>query len=53
MGSSFMMERKLEVGLRGYTKTGDVASGSPSSCVDSADPVSGFARGCPFAFLSV
>ena len=26
-GSSFRMERKLEVGLRVYTKAGDVASG--------------------------
>ena len=48
MGSSFRMERKLKVGLRVYTNAGDVASGSRSSCVDSADPVSGFTRGCPF-----
>ena len=45
------MERKLEVGLRVYTKAGDVASGPRSSSVDSADPVSGFARGCPFAVV--
>ena len=28
MGSSFRMERNLKVGLRVYTKAGDVASGS-------------------------
>ena len=47
------MERKPEVGLQVYTKAGDVASGSWSSYVDSADPVSGFSRGCPFDFVSV
>ena len=39
------MKRKFEVGLRVYTKAGDVASGSWSSCVDYTDPVSGFAVG--------
>ena len=53
MGSLFRKERKPEVGLRVYTKAGDVASGSWSSCVGSADPVSGFARVCPFAVVSV
>ena len=42
MGSSFRLERKPEVGLRMYTKAGDVASGFWSSCVDSADAVSSF-----------
>ena len=28
MGSSFRMEKKLEVGLRVYTKAGDIASDS-------------------------
>ena len=53
IGSAFRMEIKPEVGLRVYMKAGDVANGSWSSCVDSADPVSGFARGCPFEVVSV
>ena len=46
MGSSFRKEREPEVGLRVYTKAVEVAIGSWLSCVDSVDPVLGFARGC-------
>ena len=37
MGPPFRKKKKLEVGLRVYTKAVDVASGSWSSCVHSAD----------------
>ena len=53
MGPPFGKKKKPEVGLRVYTKVVEVASGSWSSCVDSADPVSGFARRCPSAIVSV
>ena len=46
VGPPFRKKRKAEVGLRVYTEAIEVASGSWSSCVNSADPVSGFARTC-------
>ena len=49
----FRKKRKPEVNLRVYTKAVEVASGSWSSCVDSADPVAGFGRRCPCAIVSV
>ena len=52
MGSPSSKKRKPEVGLRLYAKA-EVTSGSWSSCVDSADPVPEFARGCPSTTVSV
>ena len=43
----------VEVGLRVYTKAGDVASGVWSFCVDSAASISRFARCCSVAVVSV
>ena len=50
MGSPSSKKRKPKVGLRVYTKA-VVASGFRSSCVDAADPVPGFASGCPSAIV--
>ena len=53
MAPPFREKRESEVGLRVYTKAVEVARGSWSSCVDSADPVSGFARRCPSTIVGV
>ena len=48
-----LRKRNPEVGLRVYTKAVEVASGSWSSCVDSADLVAGLARRCHSVIVSV
>ena len=53
MGPPFRKKRKPEVGLQVYTKAVEVAIGSWPSCLDSADPVWGFARRCHSAIVSV
>lgn len=52
MGSLLRKKREPEVDMRMYMKAVD-ASGSRSSCAESADPAAGFARDCPSAIMSV